>query len=265
MFTDNPSAFSSCCFDLPSSDDLVALAGTYDNDPEGLLRWTLERFGPRSVIVTALQAEGIVLLDMARRIDPNVRAITIDTGRLPRETHDLIDTVRRRLGIAIEIVHPSSDALADLVSRRGPNLFYDSVESRLACCHVRKVEPLGRALAGVDAWITGLRRDQSPSRQGTAIITRDPATGGRLKLAPLAGWSEDDVWSYIRARKLPYHALYDQGYRSIGCAPCTRPVQIGEAARAGRWWWEDGSSKECGLHRSPQAPAPGAPVTGGAA
>lgn len=231
------------------SDRLITdLESRFADSPESLLRWAIKRFKARLAVVTALQAGGIVLLDMARRIDPGVRAITIDTGRLPGETFELIDTVRRRMGIAIEVVHPDGAALNRLVSRAGPNLFYDSVADRLACCRIRKVEALEGALGGLDAWVTGLRRDQSPTRRETPMIARDTRNAGRLKLAPLAGWTEADVWTYIRQRGLPHHPLYDQGYRSIGCAPCTRPVQIGEEARAGRWWWEDETKKECGLH-----------------
>ena len=232
--------------------------------PQDLLAWALGRFGRRIAVVTALQDEGIVLLDMARKIAPDVRAITIDTGRLPNETYRFIETVRERLDVTVEIVHPDARSLAALVGEQGPNLFYRSVDARLSCCRVRKVEPLRRALGGMDAWITGLRRDQTPDRAATPILARDDAHGGVLKLAPLAAWSLDDVAVYLRAHDLPRHPLYARGYRSIGCAPCTRPVQIGEPARAGRWWWEQGTHKECGLHL-PTATTAAPSAAGGAA
>lgn len=234
-----------------------------DHDTEELLRWAKGRFGNRLAVVTAFQAEGIVLLDMLRRITPDLRVITIDTGRLPAETYTLIDKVRRRFDIEVEMLYPDAPSLAALMQRGGPNLFYQSVDDRLACCRVRKVEPLNRALKNLDAWITGLRRDQSPDRAKTPVLARDEAHGGILKLAPLAAWSQDAVWDYIRQHKLPYHPLYDQGFTSIGCAPCTRAITIGESSRAGRWWWESGSHKECGLHL-PSSPVSAVAATGGA-
>lgn len=251
MFIENPPTLKRPASRRFDEDEIAEVEHAHQRDPAGLLRWAIERFSTRFAVVTALQAEGIVLLDLARKIDPELRVITIDTGRLPSETHALIATVRRRLGIAIEMVHPDRFALARLVSNRGPNLFYDSVEDRVECCRVRKVEPLERALIGIEAWVTGLRREQSRERRNTRVVAIDPANRERLKLAPLAHWSEDEVWSYIREHELPYHPLYDRGYRSIGCAPCTRPVAIGEPARAGRWWWEGQTKKECGLHMAP--------------
>lgn len=264
MLTENLSiASADAGLDRIGESDVTRYRTTFaERTPQDLLAWAFGRFDRRIALVTALQAEGIVLLDMARAIAPDLRVITIDTGRLPSETHAFIDTVRERMGVRIEIVHPASRALATLVGRGGSNLFYRSVDDRLACCRVRKVEPLQRTLAGLDAWITGLRRDQTPDRANTEILARDAAHGGMLKLAPLATWSEHQVWDYLRAHDLPRHPLYEEGYRSIGCAPCTRPVAIGEPARAGRWWWERGAHKECGLHLPP---ATKSAVAGGAA
>jgi phosphoadenylyl-sulfate reductase (thioredoxin) len=146
---------------------------------------------------------------------------------------------------------PDPEELRGLAAEHGANPFHRSVELRRLCCDIRKTRPLARALSGFDAWITGLRRDQASSRAATAIIAEDPAHGGIAKVAPLARWSEEQVWDYIRTRRLEYHELYDRGYRSIGCAPCTRAVSAGEDPRAGRWWWEEEEIKECGLHWSP--------------
>jgi phosphoadenosine phosphosulfate reductase len=214
-----------------------------------LLRWALERWGERVALGTAFQAEGMVLLDMAWRIAPAVRVFTIDTGRLPAETHELIQRVRERYGIAVEVFFPEASRVEELVRLGGPNLFYRSTAERLACCRARKVEPLGRALAGRDAWITGVRREQAATRASARRLEPDPLHPGVVKINPLVDWSEEEVWAYLTAREVPFHSLYERGYRSIGCAPCTRPSLPGEEPRAGRWWWEHESQpKECGLH-----------------
>lgn len=214
-----------------------------------LLAWALERWGDRVALGTAFQAGGMVLLDMAWRIDRSVRVFTIDTGRLPAETYELIERVRERYRLAVEVYLPDARQVEELVRLGGPNLFYRSHEERLACCRVRKVEPLRRALAGLSAWITGRRRNQGTTRGDVRRLERDPLHPGVIKLNPLADWSEEQVWAYIAAHDVPYHPLYDRGYRSIGCAPCTRASLPGEDPRAARWWWEqDGQPKECGLH-----------------
>jgi phosphoadenosine phosphosulfate reductase len=163
--------------------------------------------------------------------------------------------VRRRYGIYDEVHLPDAREVEAMVRRAGPNLFYDSVEKRLSCCHVRKVLPLARALGGFDAWVSGVRRDQTQNRAGVPKVAIDPEHGGILKLNPLADWSWEQVEAYVRFHDVPEHPLYRRGYTSIGCAPCTRPVQIGEDRRAGRWWWEDGGQKECGLHLPRRQPA----------
>lgn len=216
---------------------------------EALVAWALERWGDRIALGTAFQAEGMVLLDMAWRLDRSVRVFTIDTGRLPSQTHDLIERVRERYDLVVEVYVPDARRVEELVHRGGPNLFYRSHEERLACCHVRKVEPLRRALAGLSAWITGRRRDQGATRGDIRRVAQDPLHPHVVKLSPLADWSEEEVWAYVTAHDVPYHPLYDRGYRSIGCAPCTRASRPGEAPRAGRWWWEgQDHPKECGLH-----------------
>lgn len=185
---------------------------------------------------------------MRMEIEPSVRIFTLDTGRLHAETYSLIDTVRDRYGCAIEVYVPEPAPVEAMVRAHGVNLFYESVELRKQCCGVRKVAPLGRALTGLEAWITGLRREQAVTRTRIAKIEIDVDHGGIVKLNPLADWTAEDVWRYIRAHRVPYNALHDRGYPSIGCAPCTRAVPPGEDERSGRWWWEGPETKECGLH-----------------
>jgi len=216
--------------------------------PEAVLRWAYESF-PRVAIVASFQAESSVLVDMAAGIRSDIRVITLDTGRLPQETYDMIDRVRDRYAIEVEVVAPDAGDLAELVGSHGVNLFYQSPELRRLCCEVRKSRPLARALHGYDAWVTGVRRQQAATRAQTPVVATDPEHGGLTKIAPLASWSKDQVWAYIREHDLPYHALYERGFTSIGCAPCTRATVAGEDERAGRWWWEqEGEVKECGLH-----------------
>ncbi|MBI2911614.1 MAG: phosphoadenylyl-sulfate reductase, partial [Chloroflexi bacterium] len=206
--------------------------------PPEILAWALQRFGPRVALASSFGAEDVVLIDMLWRLDPGARVFTLDTLRLPTETNDLLDEVRQRYGTRVEILYPAIHAVDQMVQERGYNCFYRSVASRQICCGVRKVEPLDRALGGLDAWITGLRRDQAVTRGAVQTIELDGAHGGIVKLNPLAGWSHDAVWSYIRQHDVPYNKLHERGYPSIGCAPCTRAVQPGEDPRAGRWWWE---------------------------
>jgi phosphoadenosine phosphosulfate reductase len=201
-----------------------------------------------AVLASSFGAEDMVLLDLIAQHAPTIGVFTLDTGRLPEETQVLIDRARDRYGIAIDVYFPDATRIASFVHTHGVNAFYDSVDLRKACCTIRKSEPLRRALAGKGAWITGLRRDQSVTR-GALRLEEFDTPHGIPKFNPLADWSEDDVWTYVRARNIPYNALHDRGYRSIGCAPCTRAVEPGEDVRAGRWWWENPDSKECGLHR----------------
>lgn len=215
---------------------------------EEVLRWAVERFHPALKLACSFSAEDVVVLDMLVRIVPQPRVFMLDTGRLHQETYDLIDKVRARYGIEIEVCFPDFKAVERMVREHGVNLFYRSVELRRLCCHVRKVEPLRRALRGVGAWITGLRREQSPTRARLEKIEIDEAHGGIFKVNPLADWTREEVWRYVREHNLPYNALYDRGYKSIGCLPCTRPVQPHEPERAGRWWWESPETRECGLH-----------------
>jgi phosphoadenosine phosphosulfate reductase len=205
-----------------------------------------------AVVAAGFGAEGMVLIDLIARHALPIGIFTLDTGRLPEETLALIERTRERYGVTIDVYAPDTHALESFVGENGVNAFYRSVELRKGCCAIRKTEPLKRALAGKGAWITGLRRAQSASRQQVAIEEFDPVHG-LPKFNPLADWSSDDVWQYLRAHDVPYNALHDRGYPSIGCAPCTRAVQPGEDPRAGRWWWEASEHKECGLHRQTSA------------
>jgi phosphoadenosine phosphosulfate reductase len=225
------------------------LAPVLDLPADRLLAWAAETYGRRFAVVTSFQAEGMVVLDLARRADPGVRVLTLDTGRLPEETYQVIEAVRTGMGLEVEVVTPDPADVAAMVGRHGPNLFHRDPALRRLCCHVRKVAPLERALSGVAAWATGLRRDGGgPSRADTPKAELDAAHGDIVKLNPLADWSREQVWAYIRSHRLPVNPLYERGYTSIGCAPCTRPTRSGEDERAGRWWWEADSDRECGLH-----------------
>jgi phosphoadenosine phosphosulfate reductase len=221
--------------------------------PREIVAWALERFArPRTVIVTSLQADGMAVVDMALRIDPRVRIATIDTGRLHEETHTYLDVVRAHYGRGIEVRFPDGAAVEGFTTEHGVNAFRSSVERRLDCCHLRKVEPLQRLLTDVDCWLTGLRRDHSARRGGVGVVELDEEHGGAVKVNPVAAWTEAQTRAYLVEHGVPLHPLYARGYRSIGCAPCTRAVAVGEDARAGRWWWEQGIDKECGIHGRPQ-------------
>jgi phosphoadenosine phosphosulfate reductase len=195
-------------------------------------------------------AEDMVLLDAIAKHARKIEVFTLDTGRLPEETHLLLETVREKYPVPIRTYFPDAAAVQAWVEQNGPNAFYKSVAQRQECCYIRKVEPLQRALAGKKSWITGLRREQSSARLGLELESWDEANG-LIKINPLLEWTYYEVWAYIRSNEVPYNALHDRGYPSIGCAPCTRAIEEGEDFRAGRWWWET-SSKECGLHKHSQ-------------
>ena len=217
-------------------------------EPQALLEWALGEFDDIA-ISTAFQVDGSVVIDMAYAIDPNVRVFTIDTGRLPEESLQFAETLRTRYpGIDLEVVQPDPEHVRRMIDAKGRDLFRESVENRLLCCNVRKVQPLTRRLADLDAWITGLRRDQWATRTNIRKVELDHDHGAIVKLNPLAEWTEEEVWDYVREHDVPVNALYDRGYTSIGCAPCTRAVAPGEQSRAGRWWWETNAPKECGIH-----------------
>ena len=211
---------------------------------------TLERiardFSP-AVFASSLAAEDMVLTDLILKAGLPIAIFSLETGRLHPQTLAVLDAIKAAYGYDVALYHPQPEAVADYVANNGQNAFYDSIDMRRECCRIRKVEPLGRALAGNKAWITGQRRAQSATRAELNVEEADPAHG-MSKFNPLADWEQSDVWAYIHANKVPYNALHDQGYPSIGCAPCTRAVEPGEDVRAGRWWWENPDSKECGLH-----------------
>ncbi|HEX8011740.1 MAG TPA: phosphoadenylyl-sulfate reductase [Casimicrobiaceae bacterium] len=205
---------------------------------------------PAAAFASSFGAEDMVLHDLIARYALPIAIFTLDTGRLPAETYELMERVREQYSVPFEVYCPDADALEAYVRANGINAFYRSVELRRTCCAIRKAAPLARALVGRDAWITGQRRAQSVTRQDVAVEEFD-AAHGLPKFNPLADWSEEDVWDYLRAHDVPTNPLHERGYPSIGCAPCTRAVQSGEDIRAGRWWWEDPEHKECGLHRRP--------------
>lgn len=211
-----------------------------------LLEGELRRHG-RLVYSNSLGPEAMVLTDILWTHLPRIEVFTIDTGRLHEETYQLLETLQRHYGRRLRVVYPDADALERLVAAQGVNGFYASLEARLLCCRVRKVEPFKRAIAGYPAWITGVRREQSAGRAAAHSVEWD-AEHGLYKVSPLLEWSETEVWQYIRGHRLPYNPLHDRQFPSIGCSPCTRAVQPGESRRAGRWWWEQPESRECGLH-----------------
>ena len=234
---------------------LPPVPGTAETEPLSptqVLALALDHLGPdRLALASSFGAEDMVILDLMARLTPKPRVFTLDTGRLHQETYDVMDAARRRYGIEIEVYFPEPARVEQMVRTKGLNLMYEAVENRRECCGIRKVEPLRRALSTVDGWITGLRRDQITTRAETPKVALDEEHGGLWKVAPLADWTLEQTWAYVREHDLPFNALHDQGYPSIGCAPCTRAIQPGEDPRAGRWWWELPEQRECGLHFDP--------------
>lgn len=216
------------------------------NSPEEALRWTWDRFGTKAVFTSSFGAEDMVIMDMMSRLNVEITVATLDTGRLPEETYELIEKASEKYGVRVLSYFPERKNVENMVREKGMNLFYRSVENRKECCYVRKVEPLGRLLQGREAWVTGLRSDQTDLRKGLGMVGYDSGKG-LVKINPLINWSAEDVWAYIREHEVPYSALHDMGFPSIGCEPCTRAIKPGESERAGRWWWER-DVKECGLH-----------------
>ena len=218
-------------------------------DPQQLLTWALKTFSPKIALSCSFGApEGLVLLDMMHRIDPASRVFVLDTGRLPQATYDLIDRVRDRYEKQVEVVFPEAAAVEAMVREKGMNLFYESIENRQLCCRLRKVEPLTRHLAGLDAWVTGLRRDQGVTREDTAKVQIDTQHGGIVKVNPIADWTHEQVLEYVRKHNVPINRLHAEGYPSVGCDPCSRAIAAGDDPRAGRWWWESPETRECGIH-----------------
>jgi phosphoadenosine phosphosulfate reductase len=229
----------------------IALPQLQGKSPQEILTWTLEQFHPYVALASSFGAEDVVLIDMMAKIRPDACVFTLDTGRLPYETYDVIAAIRQKYPqLQLKVMFPDTVAAQQMVETKGINLFYESVENRKQCCYVRKVEPLNRALVGLKSWITGLRRDQTANRADMQAIELD-TDRNISKINPLIDWTNEQVWEYIRANDVPYNALHDKNYPSIGCAPCTRAIAPGEDLRAGRWWWEL-SNQECGLHVNEQ-------------
>ena len=215
---------------------------------EDLLKELLSIMGNELVLANSLSLEDVTLTHMMHAIDPKFKAFALDTGRLNPETYMVMDRIQEKYSLDLEILFPNNDAVESMVKEKGINLFYESIENRKQCCQVRKVEPLNRVLSKYSGWVCGLRQEQSPTRDQVAKVEIDSAHGGMLKINPLADWTLSQVKDYVKAGSIPYNKLYDNGYQSIGCAPCTRAVKDGESERAGRWSWENPDSKECGLH-----------------
>ena len=215
--------------------------------PQEVLEFFSAEFGDKICLSSSMGAEDQVLIDMLMNIEPGFRIFTLDTGRLFPETLNLIQKTSEHYKTTIEVYFPDYRQVQKMVKEKGINLFYESVENRKLCCQIRKLEPLKRAIQGMQAWITGIRKDQTLSRFNTRVVEWDE-TYELVKLNPLYRWSEKMVWDYIHAHQVPYNELHDKGFPSIGCQPCTRAVAPGEDIRAGRWWWEDQGHKECGLH-----------------
>lgn len=229
-------------------EDIEKLNQQWDKvEPETMLRHFMEIYGDRIALSSSLSAEDQALTDMMLGINPQARIFSLDTGRLFPETYALLDKTNLHYGIKIEVFCPQTEALQEMVNTQGINLFYESIEKRHLCCQVRKLEPLSRAFRTLDAWVCGLRRGQSVTRNDMRRVEWDDRHG-LLKINPLIDWSEEQVWAYVREHRVPYNKLHDQGFPSIGCQPCTRAVKPGEDIRSGRWWWEDPQHRECGLH-----------------
>jgi phosphoadenosine phosphosulfate reductase len=234
----------------PTISQLGEIAAKMENKSAyQVLKWAIDTYGMAIGLASSFGAEDVVLIDLISNIDSKkVKIFTLDTGRLNQETYDIIDTIRKKYDITIEIYFPERNDVEQMVSTKGLNLMYDSIDNRKLCCDIRKVRPLARALSNLDSWITGLRRDQTSTRQTIKKIEIDDLHGNIVKVNPLADWNTDMVWDYIKKNNVPYNKLHDLGYPSIGCEPCTRAVKPEEDQRSGRWWWENSVHKECGLH-----------------
>lgn len=215
---------------------------------EELVQWTIDQYGLQAGLACSFGMEDMVLIDIIAKLKGPITIFTLDTGRLHEETYQIMDRVRSHYGLEIKTYFPNLEQVQKLVREKGFFSFKESIENRKECCGIRKVEPLNRALGELDAWVTGLRRDQAVTRTETPKVLEDADHPPLVKINPLADWTQDQVESYIEQHKVPVNALHKKNYPSIGCAPCTRPIEPGEDIRAGRWWWENPEHKECGLH-----------------
>lgn len=224
--------------------------GFKNSNPKDVLNYFLNQYKGKIAFASSMGAEDQVITDMLVKIDPSVKIFTLDTGRMFPETYDLIEKTNARYKININIYFPEREQVEEMVNEKGLNLFYESIENRRRCCHVRKIVPLKRALSNLDVWISGLRRSQSVTRTSVQMVEWDEGHN-LIKINPLLNWEEAEVWDYIKKHSVPYNTLHDKGFASIGCQPCTRAIQPGEDVRAGRWWWENPKLRECGLHVKP--------------
>jgi len=219
-----------------------------DNSPQEILEYFIKTGDENIALSSSFGAEDQVITDMMLNIDKSANIFTLDTGRLPYETYNVMDGTNLKYNIKVNVYFPNDNDIEDLYKKQGINGFYESIENRKACCFARKIAPLKRALKGLDIWVTGLRASQSVTRVDMDAFEYDEGNNV-IKFNPLIAWSEEDVWEYIKKNHVPYNKLHDQGYPSIGCAPCSRAVKEGEDVRSGRWWWENPEHKECGLHK----------------
>ena len=216
--------------------------------PQEVLKWTIDNLHPKIAMASSFGAEDVAVIDMMMKINPKARIFTLDTGRLNQETYDVMDEIRNKYNINIEVMFPDQNEVEQMVRVNGMNLFYQSIGNRKLCCGIRKVHPLNKMLVTLDGWITGLRNDQTQNRMSAKKIEIDDQHNGIIKINPIIDWSWELTWDYIKTNNIPYNKLHDKGYPSIGCEPCTRAIKPGEPLRAGRWWWETDPEKECGLH-----------------
>lgn len=214
---------------------------------EEVLHFVTKEYGDKVKFASSMGAEDQVITHMLKLINSPMEIFTLDTGRMFPETYDLIEKTESRYKIRIRKFFPDAQQVEEMVNEKGINLFYNSIENRKQCCGVRKIEPLKRALNGLSAWITGLRKEQSTTRTDLKVAEWDE-NNQLVKFNPLHYWSENEIWSYIKVNNIPYNVLHDKGFPSIGCQPCTRAIEPGEDVRSGRWWWENPDTKECGLH-----------------
>jgi len=221
----------------------------FDSTPAEILCIGIEAAAGPVKLACSFSVEDVVIIDMTMELGLPIGIFALDTGRLNEETYEVADALVERYRLKVDWFFPERGAVEKLLQEKGPFSFRESLENRHECCHIRKVEPLSRALKGLGGWMTGLRRDQSVTRTYLAPLEIDAVNGGILKINPLLEWSESQVWEYANSKRLPTNRLHKEGYPSIGCAPCTRPVAPGEHPRSGRWWWENPEHKECGLHR----------------
>jgi len=218
---------------------------------EELIQWAMDKYGLKAGLACSFGMEDMVLIDMISKLKDPITIFTLDTGRLHEETYEIMERVRLHYGLEIKTYFPDSEQVEKMVRGKGFFSFKESIENRKECCAIRKIEPLNRALSELDAWVTGLRRDQAVTRTETPKVIEDADHPPLIKINPLADYSQEQLESYIEKHKVPVNALHKRNYPSIGCAPCTRAIEPGEDIRAGRWWWENPEHKECGLHRRP--------------